>query len=75
MTVHAIGRAAVKRAMRPDLIIKGHVAGYPDLGVVDRLIGMEIDLLIFETSPQPLDKDIVPPPPDSIHADLNVMGF
>ena len=49
--------------MRPDLIIEGHVAGHPVLGVADSLIGMEIDLLIFETSPQPLDEDIVPPPP------------
>ncbi len=35
---------------------------------------MEIDLLIFETLPQPLDKDIVPPPSGSIHADLNSMS-
>jgi hypothetical protein len=34
---------------------------------------MEIDLFIFEAPPQPLDEDIVPPPPDSIHADLNSM--
>ena len=61
--------------MRPDLIIEGHVAGHPALSVADRLIGMEIDFLIFETPPQPLDKDIVPPPPGSIHADLNSMSL
>jgi|JI10StandDraft_1071094.scaffolds.fasta_scaffold32866_7 hypothetical protein len=75
LPVHAIGRASVKRAMRPDLIIEGHVAGHPVLSVADRLIGMAIDFLIFETPPQPLDKDIVPPPPDSIHADLNSLSL
>ncbi len=47
MTVHTIGHASVKRARRPDLIIKGYVAGYPDLGIVDSLMGMEIDLFII----------------------------
>ena len=61
--------------MRPDLIREGHVAGHPVMGVSDSLIGMEIDVLIFETPPQPLDKDIVPPPPGSIHADLNSMSL
>ncbi len=36
---------------------------------------MEIHLLIFEAPPQPLDEDVVPPPPDPIHADLNSMSL
>lgn len=59
VTVHEIGRASVKHAMRPELIIKGRVAGHHDLGVADSLIGMEMGLHIFETSPQPLAEDIV----------------
>ena len=66
--------ACLKRAVRPDLIVEVHIAP-PLLDVKDGLVGMEIDLLIFETPPQPLDKDIVPPPPGSIHADLNAMSL
>jgi hypothetical protein len=36
---------------------------------------MEIDLFIFETPPQPLDEDIVSPPPRPIHTDLNPVVF
>jgi hypothetical protein len=51
LPVHAIGRASVKRAMRPDLIIEGDVAGHPFLGMADGLVGMEIDLFVFEAPP------------------------
>ena len=61
--------------MRPDLIVERQVLCHSLLGLMDGVIGVEIDLLIFETPPQPLDNDVVPPPPGSIHTDLNVMVF
>lgn len=57
--------------MRPELIIEGQVTYHPVLGVSDGLVRVQIDLFIFETPPQPLDEDIVPPPPCPIHTDLN----
>ena len=41
-------------------------------GFHHRLIGFEIDFLILQTAPQPLDEDIVRPAAFSIHADCNV---
>ncbi len=61
--------------MRPDLIVEGHVARHPLLGVGDGLIGMEIDLFIFEAPPQPFDEHIIPPPLRPIHTDLNVVSL
>jgi len=59
--------------MRPDLIVEGHVTRHTFARGSDGLVGMEIHLLIFEAPPQPFDEDVVPPPPDPIHADLNSM--
>jgi hypothetical protein len=61
--------------MRPELIIEGQIPCQPLLGIVNGLVGMEIDLFIFETPPQPFHKHIVPPPPGPIHADLNPPVF
>jgi len=51
LPVHAIGRASVKRVIRPDLILEGHGACQPLLGGADALVGLEIDLFLFETPP------------------------
>lgn len=59
--------------MRPDLIVEGHAARHPLLGVADSLVEMEIDLFIFETPPQPLHEHTVPPTPGPIHTHLNVV--
>ncbi len=75
LPIHAIGRASVKRAMRPELIIEGQIAAHPLVGVADSLVGVQIDLFIFETPPQPFDEDIVPPPPRPIHTDLNAVSL
>ena len=37
-------------------------------------VGFQIDLLVFDTLPDPLDKDVVPPGSLSIHADLDAVG-
>lgn len=34
---------------------------------------MQIDLLVLDRFPNPLDEDIVPPSPFSIHADFDVI--
>ena len=33
------------------------------------VIGSEIDLLVFDAAPQPLDEDVVPPSALAVHAD------
>jgi len=52
--------------MRPDLIAESQVAGHAFPRSNDGLIGVEIDVFIFGTPPQPFDEDIVPPAPRPI---------
>ncbi len=76
LLVHAIGRASVKRATRPDLIAEGHVARHPLVGIADGLVGMKIDLFVFEAPPQPFHEHIIlSPSPRPIHIDLNLVVF
>ena len=37
--------------------------------LADGFVGSQIDLLVFDAAPQPLDEDIVPPSPFAVHAD------
>jgi hypothetical protein len=68
-------RASVKRAMRPDLFVEGHVARHPLMGVANGLVGVEIDLFIFETPPQPFQEHVVAPAAGPVHADLDAVVF
>lgn len=72
---HAIGRASVKRAMRPELIIEPQVTGHALLSIVNGLVDVERDLFIFKAPPQPFDEHIIPPAPGPIHTDLNPVVF
>src|SRR5450432_4259126 len=38
------------------------------------VVGPQIDLLIFDRAPKPLDEDVVPPCAFAVHADLDVLG-
>src|SRR5246127_3696316 len=42
-------------------------------GFGDTRIGIEVDLLIFETAPQPLNEDVVHTPALAVHADRDTM--
>ncbi len=61
--------------MRPELLVEGQVAYHALARSADSLIGVEIDLFIFETPPQPFDKDVVAPASGPIHTDLNVVSL
>jgi hypothetical protein len=39
----------------------------------DHLIVVEIDLLVFDRPPQPLDKDVIKDAATAIHADPNIV--
>ena len=41
----------------------------PSLGY--GLVGFQVHLLVFETPPKPLDKDVIEPSTPAVHADLN----
>ena len=61
--------------MRPLRVVKGEVPGQLQFGFGDILIGVEIDVLIFDALPYPLDKDVVNPATLAVHADLDAIGF
>jgi len=42
--------------------------------MADRLIGSEIDLLVFDRFPEPLDEDVVAPGTLAVHADLDLLA-
>src|SRR4249920_646743 len=42
-------------------------------GFADAVIGPQIHLLVFDAAPQPLDEDVVPPSPLTVHADRNAV--
>ena len=57
--------------MGPPPIVEGQITADQDASVADTVIGSEIDLLVFDRAPQPLDKDIVAPGASAVHADSN----
>ena len=42
-------------------------------GLRDRLVGMEVDLLVFDRSPETLDKDVVKDSATTVHADPDIV--
>ncbi len=50
-------------------IVKGQISTDADAGLRHGLVGVEINLLIFDRPPEPLDEDIVPPRALAIHRD------
>ena len=61
--------------MRPELIIEVDVAVKPLLRVTNRLVRVEIDLLILEAPPEALHEHVIPPAAAPIHTDLDALVF
>ncbi len=71
MEVYLVWRLRPQARMRALAVLEREVSA--DLGsrLGHRLIGMKIDVLVFERAPQPLDEDVVCPAALAIHADLD----
>src|SRR5258705_670095 len=50
-------------------IVEVEVSADRVTGLADAFIGSQIDLLVFDATPQPLNEHVVPPGPFAIHAD------
>ena len=57
--------------MRTRVIVKREVVLQSLVGLIERVIGFGIDLLILDGSPEPLHKEMVMRSPPTIPADLN----
>src|ERR1700738_2765564 len=55
------------------LIVKAKPGADAGLGLGDRRIGVEIDFLVFEAAPQPLDEDVVHVAALAVHADRDLV--
>ena len=56
--------------MRSPRVVERQIAGQPVPGGGHAFIGAQVDLLVFDATPEPLDEDVVAPGPLAIHADL-----
>src|SRR6516165_4917926 len=57
------------------LVVENEPAANASPGLAYRRIGVEVDLLVFEAAPQPLDKDVVHAATLAVHADHDLMGL
>ena len=73
--VEVSGDLVVQSLMRPFLIIEEEVVGQSPAEVGDRLVKVEVEILIFDRSPQSFDEDVVECSAASIHTDGNVLPF
>src|SRR6516165_10516699 len=62
-------RAVAEALMLPFLVVEAQPSADPGLRFGDAGIGMQVDLLVFQAAPQPLDEDVVHAAPLAIHAD------
>src|ERR687884_855783 len=62
-------RAIAEALVLALLVVEAEPSADAGLGFGHRRIGIEVDLLVFEAAPQPLDEDIVHAPALAVHAD------
>ena len=61
--------------MRSELVVTCEVSLQASLGIAHRVIGMQIDFLVFHAPPEPFHKHVVTPSAFAIHADLDTIVF
>ena len=59
--------------MRPLPVVELEIAGQLFARLGDALIRMQIDVLVLDAAPEPLDEDVVEPAAFSVHADLDTV--
>ncbi len=58
--------------MRSSAVVELQISGQALSGDRYPVVGAQIDLLVFDRSPEPFDEDVVPPRALAVHADLDV---
>src|SRR5664279_5687385 len=67
--VSAIRGPRVKARMRTPAIVEVQIPSERGTRLANAIVGAQVDLLVFDRAPQPLDKHIVAPGAATIHAD------
>src|ERR1700675_3263365 len=60
--------------MRASSVVKVEIPADRISCLGDSFVGSQIDLLVFDAAPQPLNEHVVPPGPFAIHADSDAMA-
>ena len=71
--IHLIGCHSTETGVPSVLVVESHPIVNALLCLVDTVVGFKIDLLVFQTAPETLDKYIVHPAALAVHADLNML--
>ena len=58
--------------MRSPRVVELQISAQAFPSLRDAVVGTQIDLFIFDRPPEPFDKDVIPPCPLAVHADLDV---
>ncbi len=58
-SIYTDRRPATMGGMRAPMVVEGHPVADPLAGLPPAREGMQIDALVFQRAPQPLDKDVV----------------
>src|SRR5271168_3834509 len=61
--------AGAKARVRSLAVVEVQIAADRGPGLGDAVVGPQIDLLVFDRSPEPLDEDVVAPGALAVHAD------
>src|SRR3954463_4313692 len=67
--VGLVRRLPVKAGVGSPSIVEGQIPADRGPGLADRVVGPEVDLLVLDRSPEPLDEDVVAPGALAVHAD------
>ena len=73
--VYLIGRERFQAGVRPDGVVELQVAGDGSSGLLDRGVGVKVDLIVLDGLPDTFDEDVVAPAALAIHADLDPFIF
>ena len=73
--VHLVRRAIVKALVRPARIVKIEIIRKRGFQLTHRLVGVQIEVLVLDASPQPLDEHIIDPTPLAVHAHAHALGL
>jgi len=68
---HRHRRSVCQRLVRSPVVVKCDPIGDPALGVVAVGVAFEVDVLVFQAAPQPLDEHVVDPATAAVHRDLD----
>jgi hypothetical protein len=73
--VQRVRRVLLKRLMRSSAIVETEVAAKRGIEFSGCFISMQIDLLVLDAAPQPLDEHVVDPAPVAVHANCDAVDL